>query len=345
MALRNKMLVLSGWLLALLAAAPVHAELSTVQAALAVVPQEYRLDGSVEAIKQSTLSAQTSGQVQQVLVDVDDYVEQGALIIRLKDAEQQARYSQAQANLQAAVARLQDAEKEYQRSKDIYARKLVAKAAMDKATASLKTAQAQHKAAVAALKQAEEQLEYTRIRAPFTGIVTKRLIEAGETAQPGKPLISGLSLEQLRVNVDVPQGMIAGVRKHGRARVQLPNGSWAESNKLTVFPYADPVSNTFKVRVGLSTGVEGVFPGMSLKVAFVTGERSLLGVPSATVVHRSEVSAVYVVKDDGSISMRHVRLGERIGDTQVVLAGLHEGEQVALDPVAAGVALKRQRGE
>jgi RND family efflux transporter MFP subunit len=336
---------LSGLLTSLVLSTPVLAQLATAPAEMARTAQEYRLDGAVEAVHQSTLSAQTSGQVQEVLVDVDDYVEQGSLIIRLKDAEQQARYSQAQANLQAAVAQLQDAQKEYQRTKDIYARKLVAKAAMDKATAGLKTAEAQRKSAQAALKQAEEQLEYTRIRAPFTGIVTERLIEAGETAQPGRPLISGLSLEKLRVNVDVPQSLIAGVRKHAKARVRLPDGQWLDTDGLTVFPYAEPVSNTFKVRVDLSEGVEGVFPGMTLKVAFVAGEHDQLSVPRSAVVHRSEVTAVYVVQPDGSISLRHVRLGDRLNDRQVILAGLHEGEQVALDPVAAGVALKRQRGE
>jgi RND family efflux transporter MFP subunit len=345
MLLRN--LILVGMVIAasLALSNPAMAELATAKAIQVEVPQEYRLDGNVEAVHQSTLSAQTSGQVQAVLVDVDDYVEQGALIIQLKDAEQKARHAQAQANLQAAVARLQDARKAFDRTKDIYARKLVAKAAMDKATAALKTAQAQHKSAQAALQQAEEQLEYTRIRAPFTGIVTKRLIEVGETAQPGRPLISGLSLEKLRVNVDVPQSLIDAVRTHRKARVQLPDGQWVDAEGLTIFPYADGASSTFKVRANLHASVTGVFPGMWLKVAFITGEESLLTVPRSAVVHRSEVSGVYVVNAEGVISLRHVRLGRRFDDREVVLAGLHEGEQVALDPVAAGVALKRQRGE
>jgi RND family efflux transporter MFP subunit len=280
-----------------------------------------------------------------VLVDVDDVVEQGALVIRLKDAEQQARHAQARANLQAATAQLQEAEKEFRRIKDIFARKLVAKAAMDKATAALKTARAQQKAARAALEQADEQLEYTRIRAPFTGIVTKRHIEAGESAQPGRPLISGISLDKLRVIVDVPQSLIAGVRQYAKARVQLPDGQWQEAVGLTVFPYADTASNTFKVRARLAEGAKGVFPGMWLKVAFVTGSEQLLTVPRTAVVDRSEVTGIYVVNGEGAISLRHVRLGRRLYDRQVVLAGLHVGEQVALDPVAAGVALKRQRGE
>jgi len=321
------------------------ADLATAPATREAQPREYRLDGTVEAIHQSTMSAQTSGQVQQVLVDVDDFVEQGELIIRLKDTEQSARYAQAQANLKAANAALQEADREYRRIKGIYARKLVSKADMDRATAAVKKAGAQQDAAEAALKQAAEQLEYTRIRAPYTGIVTKRHIEAGETAHPGQPLISGISLDQLRVSVDVPQSLILPVRQYGRSRVQLPDGQWLEATRLTVFPYADASSNTFKVRADLPAGAKGVFPGMFLKVAFTVGEEQVLTVPAEAVVHRSEVSGVYVRDDQGRLTLRHVRLGRQLDKRVVVLAGLHEGEQVALDPVAAGVALKQQRGE
>lgn len=320
---------------------PALAELETAAVELQEIPRQFVLNGTVEAVHQSTLSAQTSGQVQQVLVDVDDYVEQGTLVIQLKDTEQKSRLDQARANLQAAIARLQEAEKEHKRVEDIYAQKLVAKAVMDKAIAELKTATAQRKTADAALKQAEEQLEYTRIRAPFTGIVTKRLIEAGETAQPGRPLISGISLEKLRVNVDVPQRIIASVRKHKQARVQLTDNRWHETGDLTIFPYAETDTNSFKVRVDLASDVADVYPGMWLKVAFTTDMVQRLTIPTHAIVYRSEVTAAYIVSEDGSISMRHIRLGQPYGDSQVVLAGVHKGERVALDPVAAGVALKQ----
>ncbi len=335
--------LLAGWLL--MAGAPLDAaELATAAVESMDVVQEYRLDGAVEAVNQSTLSAQTAGQVKEVLVDVDDFVEQGAVVIRLKDTEQLARVNQAKASLQSANARLSEAQQEYQRIKGVYARKLVSKSAMDRATAALGTARADYKAAEAALKQAEEQLAYTRVTAPFTGIVTERHIQAGETAQPGRPLVSGLSLEHLRVNVDVPQSLVAAVRRHAKARLQLPSGDWVQAAGITVFPYADPASGTFRVRADLPVGTKDVFPGMLVKVAFDTGSQRHLMVPRQAVVHRSEVTGVYVLGAEGRWSLRHIRLGEFKGDKVVVLAGLRAGEQVALDPVEAGVALKQQRG-
>ncbi len=310
------------------------------------LPSVYRLDGTVEAVNRGTLSAQTSGQIQQILVDVDDLVVEDQVIIQLKDTEQKARLDQAKANLQAAQAALQEAQRDYQRVEGVYAKKLVSKSEMDRATAALKRARAQEKAAKAALKQAQEQYAYTQIRAPYTGVVTQRLAEVGETVQPGTPLISGVSLDQLRVTVDLPQSLMSAVREQKQGKVLMPGGDWIEATRVTVFPLADSGSNTFKTRLLLPPKLRGLFPGMYVKSAFTTGSERLLVIPTAAVAHRSEVTAAYVISDNGMIHMRHIRIGRGLpGGRVVVLAGLSAGEAVAIDPVAAGVALKAQRAE
>jgi len=81
---------------------------------------------------------------------------------------------------------------------------------------------------------------------------------------------------------------------------------------------------------------------MFIKTGFVVGEKSELTVPKAAVVYRSEVTGVYVVTDGGHVHFRQVRLGRALDSAYVVLAGLNEGERVALDPIAAGVLLKSQ---
>ena len=114
------------------------------------------------------------------------------------------------------------------------------------------------------------------------------------------------------------------------------------ATKLTFFPYADPQSNVFKVRVYLPLKTEGLYPGMFVKTAFRIGEEIRLTVPQQALVQRGEVSAVYVVKDD-RISLRQVRPGRIEGDRIEILAGLEPDEQVALDPIQAGIYLKQQQ--
>ncbi|MEN8180325.1 MAG: efflux RND transporter periplasmic adaptor subunit [Pseudomonadota bacterium] len=321
------------------------AELETAKVELQESPREFLLDGTVEAINRTTISAQTSGQVQEILFDVDDYVEQGEVLIKLKDTEQKARLRQAEADLKEAIARLQEAGDEFKRISGMHEKKLVSQSQMDKATAALKSARARQDAASAGLVQASEQFEYTRVKAPYSGIVTERHVQMGEVASPGQPLISGISLDQLRVVVDVPQSLIPTIREQGRARVLL-DGEALEAVKLTIFPYAHAGSNTFKVRVDLPEGVSDLFPGMFVKTAFVTGIKKELVVPRKSVVYRSEVTAVYVVGKDGRITFRRVRTGHPTGNGMIaVIAGLSNGEEVALDPIAAGAELKRQLAE
>lgn len=218
----------------------------------------------------------------------------------------------------------------------------VSESAMDRAEADLKSANARLDSAQANLEQAQEQLEYTQIRAPYSGIVTRRHIELGEVASPGSPVMSGISLEQLRVIIDVPQSAIPAVRERGEIKIYLPTGEVTEPSRITVFPFADLGSNTFKVRADLQANTAGLFPGMFVKTGIVTGAKQELTIPSAALVYRSEVTGAYVVSEDGRIRLRQIRTGASIDDAIVVLSGLSPGERVALDPIAAGVALKRQ---
>jgi len=303
------------------------------------IPIERRLDGRIEAVNQGTVAAQTSGRVAEILYDVNDFVPAGAVIVRLRATEQRASLMQAQAAVSEATARESEAQTRYQRISDMYDRKVVAKASLDEATANRDSAVARLAAARAALDSAKEGVAYTEVRAPYAGVVTKRLVQVGETVSPGTALMSGLSLQFLRVNVDVPQSIVDQVRRMRRAAVYV-NGRRIEATKVTVFPEASSESNTFRARLELPENATDLYPGMFVKVAFVTGEADGLLVPASALVQRSELTAVYVIDASGRTSMRQVRAGEHIGDRVVILSGLAGGERVALDPLAAVKDLK-----
>ena len=193
-------------------------------------------------------------------------------------------------------------------------------------------------AARSAIATAEQQLEYTLVRAPYPGIVTERFVEVGESIAVGQPLMSGLSLESLRVVVDIPQDVAAMVREHQTAFI-LTDADRVPAAKLTIFPFADSMSNTFTVRIELPPGQFDLYPGMFVKAAFVVGDEERLLVASSALIRRSEVSGVYVVNDDNEVRFRQVRVGGVFGDRVEILAGLAEGERIAVDPVRAGIHL------
>jgi len=329
-------------LLALVSAAPVIAAvpLETVTTKLEDAARERVWDGRVEAVNQATVSAQTSGRIAELPFDVNDYVEAGDVLMRFTDTEQKAALARAEAALQEANARLAEANQEYERFSKMIENNSVSQARFDQSRANRDAARARLNAARSGVETANEQLEYTVIRAPYAGIVSKRHVELGELVSPGQPVISGLSLQSLRVNVDVPQSMFHSVRTIGKAFVYVDDERiGAES--MTFFPVADSAANTFRVRVNLPDGAATLYPGIFIKVGFVVGETQRLLVPQKAIVRRSELSGIYVVDGD-FVSLRQVRLGRKFADSVEVIAGLSEGESVATDPVAAGIFLKER---
>jgi RND family efflux transporter MFP subunit len=319
---------------------PGAGSLATMTVSAQAAPTERVLDGTVEAVNQSTVSAQTAGRVEAIFYDVNDRVAAGALIMRIRSTEQAAGLTQAQAALQEAVAREAEAQTRYERITDMYQRRVVAKATYDEASAARDAAVARLIAARAGLDAAREGVAYTEIRAPYPGVVTHKHVQVGEAVAPGMPLMTGASLDELRVVAEIPQSVIDQVRAARKAVVQA-DGRRIESTGITIFPAAQPETNTFRARIELPQGVPGLAPGMFVKVGLVVGESERMLVPRSAVVQRSEMRGVYVVAPDGRVSLRQVRLGHARGDEIEILAGLASGERVALDPVAAGLKARQ----
>ena len=340
----NKRLVLQalfGMTLAAVSAPAAHADLpfATAPAAVEMIAVERRFDGTVEAVHQATISAQTAGRIAQVNYDVDDFVEHGTILLRFTDVEQRTALREAQARLTEARARLLEAGAEYQRAQNLKERNLGSQRDLDRALSGRDSIAAQVASAESAVERASQQLDYTVVKAPYSGIVTERFVEVGESVTNGQQLMSGLSLERLRVTLDLPQQVTIKVRPDPRAMI-LTSAGPVKPEKITIFPVADPVSNTFRVRLELPPGQFGLYPGMFVKVAFQVGAAERLLVPAAALVQRSEVTGVYIAVDDG-IRLRQIRVGETVGNRVEVLAGLAAGEHVALDPVQAGIYAKR----
>jgi RND family efflux transporter MFP subunit len=217
---------------------------------------------------------------------------------------------------------------------------VVAKATYDEASAARDAAVAQVIAARAGLEAAREGVSYTEIRAPYPGVVTQKHVQVGEAVAPGTPLMTGASLDALRVVAEIPQSVIEQVRAARKAAVYV-DGRRIECTGITVFPAAQPETNTFRARIELPKGVQGLAPGMFVKVGMVVGEAERMLVPRSAVVQRSEMRGVYVVAPEGRVSLRQVRVGHARGDRVEILAGLAGGERIALDPVAAGLQARR----
>ncbi|MBW7472064.1 efflux RND transporter periplasmic adaptor subunit [Marinobacter sp. F4218] len=330
------MITAIGWLLASTALAQDSAEdtVASTPVLRQTLEERIQLDGVIEAVQKSTVSAQTSGTVEALPFDVDDSVTAGDLIVQLEDSEQQARLRQAQAALDEARAGAEDAQQTFNRISAIRERGLVSRQEFDQARNNLAAARARVERAQAGVSEAEEQLGYTRIVAPYGGILTERHVEIGESVNPGQPLLSGLSLEQLRVVVDLPQKYADLARSRRQATVTLADGRVLATREMTFYPYADPATHTFRLRMRLNEPDGSLFPGMLVKVGVPVGTRESLWVPTSSLIQRSELRAVFILDDEDRPRLRQVRTGVRDGDRLEILAGVDEGERVVVNPAA-----------
>jgi RND family efflux transporter MFP subunit len=337
---------LVGFLLALVAACgseepskPARAPAALQTAAVEVrdVELAYSAEAVVEAVRQSTVSAQIAGRIVELRFDVGDYVKKGEVIVRIDERAAAQAVAASEAQVRQAEAALRNARAEYERAKQLVAQKFLSQAALDRAESEYKAAQERVRALLAGAGQAATERGFATIVAPYSGIVSARHVELGEMAAPGKPLMTGFDPGTLRVTATVPQAQVAAIQAGAKARIELPSVTrWIDAAQLTVIPSADPRTHTTQVRIGLPPEVRGIYPGIYARVYFITGRKTALLVPRAAVIRRSELTAVYVVSE--SIQLRQIRLGTAGDDKAVeVLAGLKAGERVALEPVKAGM--------
>jgi RND family efflux transporter MFP subunit len=203
------------------AAAQGGVQVPVVPAQVKSVGTGFELDGVVQPVKQSTISAQASGRIATLLVKAGDKVRAGQVLATIDDREAQTGVQSSQAQLAQAQAGLSNAQANFDRTRDLRAKGFVSAAALDTADAQLKGALAGRDQAGAGARQSALAQGFTRVTAPFEGWVLQTHAEAGDLAVPGKPLLTLYAPLPMRVVVQVPVSRSAAARTAGAVELLL----------------------------------------------------------------------------------------------------------------------------
>jgi multidrug efflux pump subunit AcrA (membrane-fusion protein) len=332
--------------------------------------------GTVVAFKEVTLTAQIPGRVDMLAGTEGDKFKKDAILVAIDDAQLLAKRSEVQSQIAAAQAQIANAQVQY--SREIWSpqdrsisqsggmgipnmfdqmftqpfsqtfmpgqsggnRWVDERANLYNRGTQLSQAQAQLAAATSQLQQIDAQLRDTRSFAPFDGVIIKKMVEVGDTVQPGQPLVEFADLTYLQVQVDVPVRLMGGLRTGMLIPVKIDVGNVrVDARVAQIFPTADPVRHTVTVKFDLPIGVPGG-PGMYAEVMVPDEAASLQNVPvipDTAVMWRGSLPAVYVATPDNRKELRLIRLGDYVSGRQVaVLSGLKVGERIyAMPPVGA----------
>ena len=322
----------------------------------ATIPDYIEATGTVRAAQSAQLASQVMGTITSVNVHEGDAVRRGQVLISIDEAQPHAAYQSASAGLQASEQAIAAADADYalaestmQRYQMLYDKKSVSPHEYDEVKAKLAAATARRAAAHANSSQSEAMVVeartavgFTKIRAPFDGLITAKLADAGAMAAPGVPLLVVEDPSHFRLEAAVDESQIGAVRLGANVPVVLDSlGNQAISGKVVqIVPAADPASRTFTVKIDLPSNPQ-IRSGVFGRARFPRGERESILIPQTALLHRGQLDAIYVVGKDQIASLRYVTLGEAGGSDVEVLSGLDSGERVVAQPADRELSGKR----
>ncbi len=272
--------------------------------------------GTVRARLHSVIEAKISGRIEKMLVVPGQNVKAGELLVQLDARE-------VQAQLDRALAVRQQAESDLKRATDLMQQKILSQSEYD-------NAQSRFRVADAAGTEAETLLGYTKVIAPFAGVITRKYADVGDLASPGKPLLEMEDARDLRLEADVPEAVIGHLALGDKLTVRVSGvTNELEGTISEIAPSADPNSRTFLVKLDLPS-TPGLRAGQFGRAAMPVGETAALRVPASAVVQRGQLELVFVAAN-GRAQLRIVKTGKHIGDEVELVSGVDAGEQVVSD--------------
>jgi len=278
--------------------------------------------GTVQPKLQAVLEAKVSGRITHFPVTLSQSVKKGDALVELATQESQAKLDQANATFHQA-------ELDFNRTSNLRKQQAATQAEFD-------AAQARYNVAKAAVAEAEALSGYSKVLAPFDGVVSRKLADEGDLAMPGKPLLELEGRTGLRLVADVPSLLAGEIEPGAKLAVRVDTVANSITGTVAeVSPAADPASRTVRVKVDLP-GTPGVRSGQFGRLAVPVSEGNFLFVPPQALVRRGQLEILFVATD-AKAQMRLVRAGKQTDQGIEILSGLNPGETV----VTQGAALLR----
>jgi RND family efflux transporter MFP subunit len=323
--------------------ASVRVVLTAVERSTEIKPIEVR--GTVQPARQAFVSSRVMGPVVAVRVHAGSTVEAGQTLIEIQPEASDGQLAQASGALSQAQAALALAERNYRRFQALQADAAASDLELDMARMHYEQALGAVAQAEGAVGSATSVAADSVVRAPFAGRVVDTLVEVGDLAAPGRPLVQVESRTGQQIWLDVRAEDIRRLAVGDALTVRLdarPDLGVVDGSVREIVPSADSTTHTFTVKVDL--GDLQVPSGLSGRAAVVGDASDRLVVPASAVHRRGGLELVVVRADDGTARTRAVTTGGQLAGGRVeILSGLAEGDRVAIDlaaPVADGTPLE-----
>ena len=272
--------------------------------------------GTVRARLRATIEAKTIGRITDMPVVLGQKVKAGDPLARLHAPEIKARLEQTEATLQQA-------ERDSKRFSSLLNQNAVARA-------DFEAADTRYHVAIGAVAEARAMMAYVEILAPFDGVVTRKWVDVGDQAAPGKPLVDIEDPSQLQLEADVPEAVASRIKQDARMTIRVGQSTGDLSGRIVeIAPIADPISRTFRVKLDVPASPE-LMSGQFARLIVPGGEYTSMRVPASAVVQRGQMELLFVVENHRA-RLHLIKTGRRVNDETEILSGVDSGDSVVVD--------------
>lgn len=294
------------------------------------LPRTVTASGTVSAWEEVPVGAETGGlTATAVYADEGTYVRQGQPLVQMNDALLRAQLSQQQAAVQTAQANAARDDAALARAQELKDRGFLSQAGLDTALANQRASQANLAAARAGLSETRTRLSQATIRAPVSGLVTRRSVTRGQIISPGTELFRIVRDGRLELDAQVPETELTLVRPGQSAVVTSDReGGVGRGTVRIVTPEVDPQSRLGVARISLAG--TSLKPGMFARAQIAVGDLPALVLPGEAIVYREGKPGVYVVNRDSTVHFTPIQPGLRQGGQVAVNSGLTAGQRIVV---------------
>ncbi len=296
------------------------------------IPRTVTATGELRAENTVEVATRMMGVVREVMVREGQAVVAGECLVRIDETDVLAQKRQAEAALAEARAVLANAETNLARFERLFAEQSVSRSQLDDVRTGRDRARAAAQRAEAALAEIAAHLGYLRVQAPTAGTVTRRLVDPGDMASPGMPLVILEQRNVMKVRAGVSERDIDLIDVGAEVTIAVTSlGQQVFTAPVArITPAANPLSRTFDIEAYLPNEDGRLRTGMFARVDVPVGTREAVLAPSEAVHARGQLTGVWLVDEQDTIRLRWVRTGRRVGGDVEIISGLLGGETVVL---------------
>lgn len=294
----------------------------------------FYLSGEITAKQTANISTRMMGYINKIYVKPGDKVASGQLLVSISSDDILAKKAQVQAMITEAEAAAKNAQRDYERFKTLRNQNSVSDKELENVALQNTSMNAKVQMARQQMNEVNAMLSYTNIRAPFSGVVTQKMVDEGSMANPGMPILTIEQNGELQVIASIPENYIQYVKVSDVAKMELKSlGITIDGKVSELSPSAFRTGGQYSMKLAIDTkDKENIRPGMYVNILIPnkTGENitSKIMLDKSSIVYRDQLTGVYVIDDQCQANLRWIRLGKTIGNQVEVLSGLSQNDKI-----------------